>query len=330
MNTLSRTITFMLLLTLLVAATFRTTGLDYPVYLAEFLDPTNNLTSQEIGYVALITAAGQVASFWLVLLVSNLAFFGGHFSVLLRTITATQSTLFLIYLAYIGLFLIYGSPRRLIAYSLIVYVIVAMTFQPELTKRRLLRYAAMVAIASTFHASALVFAPFLIGFTYGRSLFTSITKLITLLFLVVLGATLLHILGVFDYILYKLIYYSIDAAAEQAYLEEVPSVWSGLLKRVVALGLLWVGTRREPDARRAALKLCLIEITLYGALGFISPVLAVTATYFAIGYLLPILCVQHRPGKMNLSHITLVTAAAVYYVPTSIGLIRLMGEFYVS
>ena len=61
MNALTRSITVVLVLVLLVAATLRTTGLDYPVYLAEFLDPVDSLSSKEVGYVALITLVGHVA-----------------------------------------------------------------------------------------------------------------------------------------------------------------------------------------------------------------------------------------------------------------------------
>lgn len=330
MNALTRSITVVLVLVLLVAATLRTTGLDYPVYLAEFLDPVDSLSSKEVGYVALITLVGHVAGFWLVLLVSNATFLACHLTALARTRTVAQSTAFMMYLVYVGLFLIYGSPRRLIAFSLVACTILAITFRPQSTKNRVPRYAALVAIACAFHASALVFVPFLIAYAYGRSLFSSGRKLIGLMILAAIGTALLYYAGVFDYLAMKLVYYAVDAASEQAYLEEVPSVTSGLLKRFVALSLLWLGTRHAPQIRRPSLDFCVIEATLYGALGAVSPVLAVTASYFAIGYLLPILSVRLRPGKVTLSSLALLGGAAAYYLPTSIGLVRLFGNFYVS
>lgn len=330
MNALSRAITLALLLVLLVAATLRTTGLDYPVYLAEYLDPVGSLSSQEVGYVALITLAGSIAGFWLVLLVSNMTFLVGHLTVLARTRTVVQSIAFLMYLAYIGLFLIYGSPRRLIAYSLVACIILAITFQPQLTKGRLPRYATLVAVACTFHASALVFVPVLVAYAYGRSLFTSVRKLIGFAVLAAVGAWLLYVTGVFDYLGTKLVYYAVDAAAEQTYLADVPSVTSGLLKRLVALSLLWFGSQHAQQIRRPALDFCVIETVLYGALGSVSPVLAVASSYFAIGYLLPILLVRSRPGTVTIGSLALLGAVAVYYLPTSIGLVKLFGDFYVS
>lgn len=330
MNALSRAITMALLSLLLVAATFRSTGLDYAVYLAEFLDPVNSLSSREVGYVALITLAGQITGFWLVLLVSNATFLVSHLNVYARTRTAAQCAAFLMYLTYIGLFLIYGSPRRLIAYSIVASLVLAMALEPQQTMRRIGRYGLLAAVACAFHASALVFIPFLVAYAYGRSLLGNGRRFVGLLFLIAGSCGFIYVTGLFDYLIEKIIYYSLDAAAEQAYLEEVPSVSSGLMKRFVALALLWFGTRNSPHIRRPALDFCVIETVLYGALGSVSPVLAVAASYFAIGYLLPSLQLRTRKGGLTLSSLTLMTGAAIYYVPTSVGLVKLFGDFYVS
>ena len=330
MNILSRAITMALLSLLLVAATFRSTGLDYAVYLAEFLDPVNSLSSREVGYVALIMLTGQLAGFWLVLLVSNATFLVSHLKVYARTRTLAQCAAFLMYLTYIGLFLIYGSPRRLIAYSIVACLVLAMALEPQQTMRRIGHYGLLAAAACFFHASALVFIPFLVVYAYGRSLLSSGRRLMGLLLLIAGASSFLYVSGAFDYLVEKITYYSLDAAAEQAYLEEVPSVASGLMKRIVALALLWFGTRNSPHIRRPALDFCVIESVLYGALGSFSPVLAVAASYFAISYLLPSLQLRTRQGNLTLNSLTLMTSAAVYYVPTSVGLVKLFGDFYVS
>ncbi len=326
-----RVVMLSLLCAFLVAATFRTTGLDYPVYLAEFLDPVNDLSSREFGYVTLITLTGQVAGFWLVLLISNATFLVCHLTVLDRTRTVMQSIAFLIYLAFIGLFLIYGSPRRLIAFSLITYVIVTMAFRPEVAKDRFPQHALLVTVAFTFHASALAFFPILVAYAYGKALFKKIKNLALIISLISLGVWVLYVTGLIDYLTYKIMYYAVDAATDpDGYLADVPSVTSGLLKRFFALCLLWLGTRHVPMVRRPALDFCLIETFLYGILGSISPVLAVIATYFSVGYLLPILLVRTSSGAVTFSSLLLLCAAAVYYVPTIIGLIQLFGGIYVE
>ncbi len=330
MNALSRAVTFMLLFVLLTAATMRTTGLDYPVYAAEFLDPVNNLSSHEVGYVALITAVGTFTGFWLVLLVSNLVFFVCHRPLLHRTRTPVQCVALIFYLSYVGLFLIYGSPRRLIAYSIVAYVVQKIVFDPSALKRRPLRHLAFVAAAAAFHASAFVFLPVVIAYAYGRSLLHSRRKLGTLVLAALVVSGVLYASGVVDYLLVKIAYYAFDAASEQEYLEDVPSVTSGLLKRVVALALLWWGTRGSPHLRRPIFDFCFMEAMLYGTLGSVSPVLAVVSSYFSLGYLLPLITIR-SPGEMiSRRNLAFVAATAIYYLPTSIGLIRQFGSFYVS
>ena len=326
-----RIIVFGMLTVLLVAATFRNTGLDYPVYLAEFLDPINDLSSREVGYVTLITLVGQFSGFWLVLMICNVTFLCCHLSVLARTRTLAQSLSFLIYLSFVGLFLIYGSPRRLVAFSIITFIILNTAFNPEYAKRRFHLHACLVIVAFAFHASALVYFPILIAYAYGRALFIDIKNLAIIVLFVSVGVWFLYDSGTVDYLTYKLMYYAVDAATEpNGYLEDVPSVTSGLIKRFFSLCLLWAGTRHQPKIRRPAIDLCLIETALYGILASFSPVLAVAATYFSIGYLIPGLLIRTGSGATTFSGLLLLCSAAVYYVPTVIGLIRLFGSIYVE
>lgn len=331
MNSLIRVITTVLLCTFLFVASFRSTGLDYEVYLSEFLDPVNSLSSREVGYVALIKLAGKIAGFWVVLLFSNSIFFFGHLKTYTRTTTFVQFGAFVLYVTYVGLFLIYGSPRRLIAYSIITYLILAMVLEPQKTMQRIGLYFFLVAIASSFHASALVFFPFLIVYGYGRSLLRKRLRIIWLFILIVGCCGFLYISGVFNYLVEKITYYSLYAASEQVYLEDVPSVESGLMKRFVAIALILFGTRNSPHIRRPAIDFCLIEILLYGSLGSLSPVLAVISSYFAVGYLLPSLQLNTRKDALtlNFNSLILMTGAAIFYLPTIVGLIKLFGDFYV-
>lgn len=330
MNLLIRVILIATILLLLVAATFRSTGLDYGVYLAEFLDPVNSLSSHEIGYVALIMLVGQIAGFWLVLLVSNATFLFSHLKVYAETRTVAQFAAFLMYISYVGLFLIYGSPRRLIAYSIVSYVILEMAYEPHKSLRSIGRNSLLTASACAFHASAVVFIPVLVAYGYGRSQLSRSRRLFGLLVMIAGVCSFIYISGAFDYLVDKILYYSLYASTEQAYLKDVPSVASGLMKRFVALMFLWHGSQDSPNIRRPALDFCVIETVLYVALGSVSPVLAVVASYFAIGYLLPSLQLQTRNGMLTMNSLTLMSGAAIYYVPTSYGLIKLFGDFYVS
>jgi len=62
---LNRILLFSVLFSVLIAGTLRTSGLDYQVYLAEFIDPLNELSSREIGYVALINLVEKYLVFGL-------------------------------------------------------------------------------------------------------------------------------------------------------------------------------------------------------------------------------------------------------------------------
>jgi hypothetical protein len=330
MKTLIRFFLFATLISLIIVASARTSGLDYQVYLSEFIDPVNDLTSYEVGYVALIKFVAQISGFWLVLLICNSIFFGSHRVCLNQTRSIEQAFAFLVYLIFISLFLVYGSPRRLVAYSLISYIITVIVFQPKYVRKRALRHIILFAIACTFHMSALIFTPFLFAYTFGMDLSRGRALLTTIILTMFVGL-LLYGAGAFEYLTYKLTYYAVDAAADPAgYLSEVPSVTSGALKRLAALSLLWFGTRHSPQMRRPVLDFCIIETVLYVLLGTISPVLAVAANYFSISYLLPVLLVQNRSGAITTTRLIFLFAAMIYYIPTSIGLINLLGDFYVS
>jgi hypothetical protein len=329
MNIFARASTFFLLFILMVAATVRTTGLDYPVYLNEFLDPVNSLSSGEVGYVLLIKTVGLFFGFWFVLLLANAVFLLSHMKLLARLLSVAHALVFLFYVSYLGLFLIYGSPRRLIAYSLVTMVILAITFDPSEVKQKLWKYMLIVGCAAAFHVSAIVFFPVLVVFGQLNRTAASGWQTAALILAGVLGLYGLYAAGGVDYITTKILYYALEAAGEQAYLEDVPSVTTGLLKRAVAIGLIWFGTRGFPASRNPAMVFCLIEIVVYGSLGVFSPVLSVVATYFAIGYVLPIMNMQSPAWSVSPRRLALIAGAAVYFIPTSVGLLRLFGDFYV-
>jgi len=174
------------------------------------------------------------------------------------------------------------------------------------------------------------FLPFFVAYAYGKRVFSG-TLSFPLLAFVLLTSFLLYDAGTFDYISYKLTFYAVDSAANpDGYLAEVPSVTSGLVKRFTALSLIWFGTRGIPELRYPVINFCIIETVLYGLLGSLSPVLAVAANYFSIAYFLPILLFQNFNGAVTTRRLILLSAAMVYYVPTSVGLINLLGNYYVS
>ena len=328
MNLLLRCLSMLFLLAWMVLGTFRSSGLDYVTYLKEFIDPVNNLTSYEVGYVALMSAVRPLGGFWIVLLIANTTFFVAHLKVTARIVSWPQAAVFMFYLSYVGLFLIYGSPRRLIAFALISHCLFVLAFQREKFRAHPWRHAVITGVAASFHVSALVFVPVLVAYTYGLSLFSSARRILLIVGAMAVVGGALYAGGAIDYIDTKIGYYLFYAAAEQEYLDEVPSVTSGLIKRFLAISLIWYGMRQAPGQRRPLLDLCLIEAFLYGALGSLSPVLAVVSSYFSVAYLIPALRFRRANEALSLRGLMFMTAAALYFVPTALGLIRLFGHEY--
>lgn len=328
MNLAFRYLSLLYLLAWMVLGTFRSSGLDYATYLEEFLDPVNNPTSYEVGYITLIEAVRQLGGFWIVLLIANATFLVAHLRVATRIVTWPQAVVFMFYLSYVGLFLIYGSPRRLIAIALISYCLLVLVFQREKFRANPWRYAVITGIAVSFHVSALVFVPVLVAYTYGMSLFRSTWRIPLILGVMAVVGWVLYAAGAINYIVIKIGYYLFNAASEQAYLDEVPSVTSGLIKRFIAISLLWYGTRKLPEQRGPLLDLCLIEAFLYGTLGSLSPVLAVVSSYFSVAYLIPVLRYRRANETLSFRGLIFMTAGAIYFLPTVLGLIRLFGHAY--
>jgi len=315
-------------LTWMVLGTFRSSGLDYDTYLQEFIDPVNNLKSYEIGYVALIQALHHLDSFWIVLLIANVVFFSAHRKVIARTVSWPQAAIFIFYMSYVGLFLIYGSPRRLIAFSLIAFCLFVLALEREKFHAHPLRYAVITGIAASFHISALVFLPVLLAYAYGVSIFTRPLRLLLLLGVIAAVGYAMYTAGAVNYIFIKIAYYRFNAGEEQEYLNQVPSVTSGLIKRFIALSLIWYGTRKKPAQSSPLLGLCFIEAFLYGALGSLSSVLAVVSSYFSVAYLLPAICCRRANEALSVRALMFLTASAIYFLPTALGLIRIFGHEY--
>lgn len=328
MNAAVRFISLIFLLAWMALGTFRSSGLDYATYLKEFNDPINNLTSYEVGYLTLMKAVRPLGGFWIVLLIANTTFFIAHLKAAARVVSWPQAAVFMFYLSYVGLFLIFGSPRRLIAFALISYSLFVLAFTREQFRSHPWRHAVITGLAASFHVSALVFVPVLVAYTYGMSLFRSARRILLILCATVVAGGTLYAAGAVDYVIVKIGYYLFDAALEQEYLEEVPSVTSGLIKRFIAISLVWCGTRQTPGQRRPLLDLCLIEAFLYGALGSLSPVLAVVSSYFSVAYLIPALHFRRVNEALSPRALMFLTAGALYFLPTALGLIRLFGHEY--
>lgn len=329
MNLVLRSISLIYLLAWLALGTFRSAGLDYDAYLQEFIDPINNLKSFEVGYVALIQTVGHIGGFWIILLLANLTLLAADLKGITRVVTWYQAVAFTFYLSYVGLFLIYGSPRRLIAFSLISYCLFVLAFHRKKFQMHPWRHAVIAAFAASFHVSALIFIPVLVAYAFGSSLYRSPGRILLILCVMTILGAALYSSGTVDYILIKISYYLFDAVAEQEYLQEVPSVTSGLIKRFIAISLIWFGTSTLPEHRRAVMELCLIEAFIYGTLGSLSPVLAVVSSYFSSAYLIPALLYRRPNDELSLRGLFFLTASAVYFLPTAFGLIRLFGNEYI-
>jgi len=314
----------------MVFGTFRTSGLDYNAYLNEFNDPESVVSTYEVGYVALINAIRPFGSFWIILLLANATFLVSNLKAIGRVLSWPQAMVFMFYLTYVGLFLICGSPRRLIAYALISYCIFVLVFQPEKFRQHPLRHIVITGIAASFHITALVFTPIILAYSLGAKLYKSGWRILFTLCVLAFVGSALYFIGTFDYITVKIGYYIYYASMEQEYLSEVPSVTVGLIKRFIAISLIWFGTRKTPEERRPMIDLCFIEILIYGVLGSISPVLAMASSYFSVAYLIPALRYRRPKEALSQRGLIFMIAGAIYFLPTSIGLIRILGHEYIN
>lgn len=310
-----------IIISLLLFFSFRSGGLDFDAYYYEFLDPVNNSVSSEIGYKFLLNLINPYFNFWFLLLCCNLVFYITHFNILNKYQSIDKAIIFLIYFVYLSLFLILGSPRRLIAYSIVAFVIYNVVIG-----RQGWIYFFLSILASLFHASSLILFPILVLSHYVR-FSNNIKSIFVICFIFSFFCLFLYFSGVLDYIFVKFEYYKEYANEEQAYLSKVPSVWSGFGKRFIVIACYYFFIKNWVNSGKI-LFFMVTEISIYLLLGLVSPVLAVAATYFSIVYILPFIC--HEYDDQRLSHkLILGFIAFFYYFPTIYGLINLFGELYV-
>ncbi|WP_165387848.1 EpsG family protein, partial [Vibrio vulnificus] len=233
-----------------------------------------------------------------------------------------QILVFLIYFINLSVFLILGSPRRLVANSIVVWIV----YREFSLGARNINYL-YALIASLFHTSSIVIIPIVYFLRKKVSEWLSVSNLFKLIIACFFGGGLLQFIGVIDLIFLKIEYYLVYSIKEQEYLKEVPSVYSGLAKRSVSLFLMWLVIRRW-DKASYVLALGLIELVSYTVLGYFSPVLAVVATYFSICYILPFTMIEYRRSRYS-SKIILLMSVMVYFLPTIVGLIKIFGSIYV-
>ncbi|WP_147746119.1 EpsG family protein [Aeromonas veronii] len=324
MRTVKLYIFHCIMLVVLTVFAFRTGGLDYVAYYLEFLEPEKYAVSNEVGYRFLIISLHGVFGFWFVLLLANLLFYFSHRKFIRHFIFFDKAFVFFVYFIYLSLFLILGSPRRLIAYSF-VFVVLYTVFN---TNRISFKTYIYPFLASFFHVSAIIIVPVVIFFRYNFKSYFKARSLLYLIFLFSFIALFLYQFGIVDYILLKIKYYQVYALKEQEYLNDVPSVYSGLLKRMVVILLFYFSIRKWVKGK-AIIKLCAMEVSLYFFLGLISPVLSVVATYLSSVYIFPFICPEYNNSSF-FKRCSLVFGAVVYYLPTIVGLIKLFGDVYVG
>lgn len=307
---------------LLVFFSFRESGLDYHAYMYEFYDPINNSASSELGYKLLIRLINPYFDFWLLLLICNIFFYIAHRKIINCLYEPIQVLVFLIYFLNLVVFLILGSPRRLVANSIVIYII-----YNELVKGGKNRNYCLAVLASLFHTSAIVIIPVIYFLRKKITQWLSLVTIIKLIFGFFSVVVVLYFSGILDLIFLKIEYYLVYSIKEQEYLKEVPSVTSGFAKRSVSFFLMWIAIRNWYNAS-FILKLCFVELFSYTLLGYFSPVLAVVATYFSICYILPFTMSEYRRCNYS-TKLILFLSVSVYFVPTIVGLIRMFGDFYV-
>ncbi|WP_155675900.1 EpsG family protein [Aliivibrio fischeri] len=312
----------LLVCSFLILFSFRETGLDYKAYMMEFYDPINNSVSSEFGYKILIKIINPFVDFWFLLLICNIIFYLSHRKIINNLYNPLQIFVFFIYFINLSVFLILGSPRRLVANSIVVYII-----YNEFSKGANNKNYFLAIIASLFHTSAVVIVPIIYFLRHRISQWFSISIIFKLILGGVISFLMLHFTGILNLIFIKIDYYLIHSLKEQEYLSEVPSVMLGFVKRFVSLFLVWLAIRRW-DNNQFVLKLGTVEVILYTVLGYFNPVLAVVATYLSICYLLPFTMPEFRKCN-NSTKTILMLSVWIYFVPTIIGLIRMFGNMYV-
>lgn len=312
------------ILVLLIIFAFRSGGLDYEAYYLEFIDPINNSVSNEIGYKLLIASMHNVADFWAVLLLANIFVYISHRKFINNFLTIDKAFVFFVYFSYLSLFLIWGSPRRLIAYSLF-FAILYDTFRFNRISLKIYIYPVLAVL---FHVSSIIVIPVIIFFRYKVKDYLKIEFFVSVFFLLMLLGYTLYLFGVVDYIFLKLEYYRLYALEEQEYLSEVPSVYAGIMKRLLVI-FLYTLCISKWDRGMAIIKLCYMEASLYFFLGLFSPVLSVVATYLSAAYLFPFTCLEYQRASL-LKKMMLISGVSAYYIPTIVGLIKLFGDVYVG
>lgn len=306
----------------LVIFAFRESGLDYQAYLMEFNDPLNHHVSNELGYKILIKNINPLFDFWFLLLICNISFYIAHRKIINCMYEPIQVAVFLIYFLNLTVFLILGSPRRLIANSIVVYII-----YHEFTRGAKNRNYYFSMFSSLFHTSSIVILPVIYLLRKRISEWFSLKTIFSLILGLIIMFFMLHVSGILDLIRMKIEYYLVYSVKEQKYLSEVPSVTSGFAKRSISLFLMWLAIRKWYNAE-FVLKLGFVELLSYTLLGSLSPVLAVVATYFSVCYLLPFTMPRYRRCNYS-TKLILFLSVSIYFVPTIIGLIRMFGDFYV-
>lgn len=313
----------LLILVMLVA--LRTSGLDYQSYLQEYNDPSIAV-SGELGYRALIVFLGKIAPFSVLLVIANLIFFISHAAVWKEARNGVAIICIFAYLFYIGTFLLMGSPRRLIAYSFVVPIIV-MTVRESGSKTN---FWVRILLAATFHTSALIAVAYFAAGKNFKELKAGITWKRTILFFAGLLCAVFVIFysGLYNFIFEKIYYYVVYAGEEQDYLGEVPSVFSGMAKRAIVLSFLLFGAwRHSGKATRIGFRLIAMEAVFYTAGSLISPVIAVISSYFVIGYLLVALEVANSRSTY-LRKCSALVGCMFFFLPTAIGLIKLFPNAF--
>ena len=307
---------------ILVIISFRTIGLDYQSYLREYNDPSI-VVSAEVGYRTLIYALSFFAPFTALLALANITFFISHRDIWKAAINPSSVLCISAYVAYIGIFLLLGSPRRLIAYSLVTPIIISIATGKKPGLSSLWR----VLLAATFHTSAIIAVTYYFTSTTIPKLFDVKPKrALALTLLLAATAAISAYAGLIDFIAGKIYYYAVYSASEQDYISEVPSIWAGLIKRAVVISLLLCSVSpRKSHFIQVGYRIITIDVILYTAGSLISPVIAVVSSYFVIGYLL----VAIHATILNTNQyrkLCSLMACAIFFLPTAYGLVRIFPK----
>lgn len=317
---------FLIFLSVLVLiCALRTSGLDYQSYFQEYNDQTLSV-SGEVGYRLLISLLSAIAPFSVLLAIANVTFFISHRPIWKEARNLVAGTCLLSYVIYIGVFLLMGSPRRLIAYSVVTPIIIAIVRQQPVSYRSFLR----IFLAATFHTSALITLLYILVGKSINQLWRSLTwkRFFLILAFIAAFAIVAFFSGLYDFIFAKFYYYIVYAGNEQEYLADVPSVFSGVAKRAIVVTLLLFGVwRHKGHASIIGFRLIFIETLLYVMGSLISPVIAVISSYFVVGYLLVALEVANSRATY-LRKFSAMTGCIFFFLPTAIGLVNMFpSEF---